>query len=117
MSRKSSLTQSFRRRFAQRSWYSSVRFRRSCDSKISAIRSDLIVPLKVMGATSLWRTRGTTEAVGIQHVLQYQYSFQFMDIRAADHGQSVEMCLAHSFERQIQGLVRKCSEGKFREVT
>jgi len=55
--------------------------------------------------TRLSRARGTTEAIGIQHVLQCQYSFQFMDIGTADHWQNVELRLAHSFEGQIQGLV------------
>jgi hypothetical protein len=56
-------------------------------------------------ATRLSRTRGTTEAVGIQHVLQCEYSFKFMDIGTADHRQSVELCRAHSLQRQTQGLV------------
>ena len=57
--------------------------------------------LRPGSTTRLSRARRTAEAVGIQHVLQCKYSFKFMDVGTADHRQNVELCRAHSFQREI----------------
>src|ERR1039457_5162420 len=45
------------------------------------------------------------DAVRVQHVVQSDHAFEYVDIRPIDYRQNVNMGFAHSFQREMQRMI------------